>query len=212
VPDTPARELFLPVNQISASVQLRPGLSIEAYDQLEWRHDRLPGVGSYFSTADILGAGGERIIAAPGQFLYRAPDQQPGAWGQFGATLRATVGDADLGLYALRYNTRSPVVTTAAGGTQLSGDRAFALHDTYGFPIDLTLEMAAEQGLTVDETGFRTLMAEQRQRAKADNAAKKSAGADVSVYREILDRAGPTTFTGYGGYEHASMYMCGYCQ
>ena len=57
-----------------------------------------------------------------------------------------------------------------SGGHVLSGDRAFALHDTYGFPIDLTLEMAAEQGLEVDEVGFRSLMNEQRQRAKADAA------------------------------------------
>jgi hypothetical protein len=113
VPGTPARELFMPVNQISVSVQLRPGLSIELYNQFEWRHDRLPGVGSYFSSTDILDAGGERIIAAPGQFLYRAPDQQPGAWGQFGAALHATVSDLDLGFYALRYNARSPVVTTS---------------------------------------------------------------------------------------------------
>ncbi|HVV29569.1 MAG TPA: alanine--tRNA ligase [Mycobacteriales bacterium] len=87
--------------------------------------------------------------------------------------------------------------TKAAGGTQLSGDRAFTLHDTYGFPIDLTLEMAAEQGLTVDEGGFRELMTQQRQRAKADNVAKKTAGADVSVFRDLLDRIGPTVFTGY---------------
>jgi hypothetical protein len=113
VPETPARELFLPVNQISISVQLRPGLSVELYNQFEWRHDRLPGVGSYFSTTDILDAGGERIIAAPGQFLYRTADRQPGAAGQFGAALRATVGDVDLGFYALRYNARSPVVATS---------------------------------------------------------------------------------------------------
>jgi hypothetical protein len=113
VPNTPARELFLPVNQISASVQLRPGLSIEFYDQLEWRQDRMPGVGSYFSTTDILDAGGERFIAAPGQFLYRVSDQQPGAGGQFGAAVHVTLGDADLGVYALRYNARSPVVTMA---------------------------------------------------------------------------------------------------
>ncbi len=84
-----------------------------------------------------------------------------------------------------------------AGGTQLAGDRAFALHDTYGFPIDLTLEMAAEQGLTVDEAGFRALMAQQRDRAKADSAAKKSGHADVSLWREILGAAGPSVFTGY---------------
>jgi hypothetical protein len=111
VPDTPARELFLPVNQISASVQIRPGLSIEVYDQLEWRQDRMPGVGSYFSTTDILDAGGERFIAAPGLFRYRVPDQQPGSGGQFGAAVHATLGDVDLGVYALRYNARSPVVT-----------------------------------------------------------------------------------------------------
>jgi hypothetical protein len=112
VPETPARELFLPVNQVSFSVQIRPGLSIELYNQFEWRQNRLPGAGSYFSSTDILDAGGERIIAAPGQFFYREADQQPGPWGQFGVALHATVGDVDLGFYALRYNARSPIVTT----------------------------------------------------------------------------------------------------
>ncbi len=84
----------------------------------------------------------------------------------------------------------------AAGGV-LSGQKAFALHDTYGFPIDLTLEMAAEQGLTVDEQGFRALMDEQRQRAKADSKAKKTGHVDVSAYRGLLDAAGATAFTGY---------------
>src|SRR3954453_6525987 len=58
--------------------------------------------------------------------------------------------------------------TKQAGSAQLSSDQAFQLHDTFGFPIELTLEMAAEQGLTVDEAGFRRLMAEQRARAKRD--------------------------------------------
>ncbi|MFF8833006.1 alanine--tRNA ligase [Streptomyces sp. NPDC015131] len=87
--------------------------------------------------------------------------------------------------------------TKAAGGTVLSGDKAFLLHDTWGFPIDLTLEMAAEQGLSVDETGFRRLMQEQRDRAKADALAKKTGHADVTAYREIADAAGSTEFTGY---------------
>ncbi|MFP5220317.1 MAG: alanine--tRNA ligase [Actinomycetes bacterium] len=82
-------------------------------------------------------------------------------------------------------------------GGVLSGERAFALHDTYGFPIDLTLEMAAEQGLSVDEQAFRSLMDEQRRRAKADAAAKKTGHTDVSAYRGLLDEAGATTFTGY---------------
>ena len=80
----------------------------------------------------------------------------------------------------------------------LSGDQAFALHDTYGFPIDLTLEMAAEQGLQVDEDGFRRLMDEQRQRAKADSRRKKTGAVDVSAYRAVLDTLGePVLFTGY---------------
>ena len=78
----------------------------------------------------------------------------------------------------------------------LSGTDAFTLHDTYGFPLELTLEMAAEAGLSVDEEGFRGLMAEQRQRAKADAAARKQAHTDLSAYRELVD-TGPTEFTGF---------------
>jgi alanyl-tRNA synthetase len=87
--------------------------------------------------------------------------------------------------------------TKSTGGTVLAGDKAFQLHDTYGFPIDLTLEMAAEQGLSVDEAGFRALMEEQRQRAKADAAARKTAHGDVSVYRSVLEQHGETEFLGY---------------
>ncbi|GAA3431046.1 alanine--tRNA ligase [Kutzneria kofuensis] len=87
--------------------------------------------------------------------------------------------------------------TRSAGGTTLSGDKAFQLHDTYGFPIDLTLEMAAEQGLKVDEEGFRRLMAEQRQRAKADAAARKTGHGDASAYRAVLEDHGRTDFLGY---------------
>ncbi len=83
------------------------------------------------------------------------------------------------------------------GSDKLTGDTAFKLHDTYGFPFDLTLEMAAEKGLSVDEPGFRKLMKEQRDRAKADARAKKSGHTDVSEYRKIIDSTGATKFTGY---------------
>ncbi|HVV24845.1 MAG TPA: alanine--tRNA ligase-related protein, partial [Pseudonocardiaceae bacterium] len=79
---------------------------------------------------------------------------------------------------------------------KLSGDKAFQLHDTYGFPIDLTLEMAAEQGLKVDEDGFRRLMAEQRERAKTDAAKRRTGHGDRTVYRDLL-ALGATDFTGY---------------
>ncbi|MFL6077962.1 MAG: alanine--tRNA ligase [Mycobacteriales bacterium] len=84
-----------------------------------------------------------------------------------------------------------------AGGRRLPAERAFQLHDTFGFPIDLTLEMAAELGLTVDEAGFRRLMAEQRQRARADARAKKTGHVDITAYRDILATAGGTDFLGY---------------
>ncbi|ABS04496.1 alanine--tRNA ligase [Kineococcus radiotolerans] len=88
--------------------------------------------------------------------------------------------------------------TKAAGGSSLSGERAFALHDTYGFPIDLTLEMAAEAGVGVDEPGFRALMAEQVGRAKADAKAKKTGGVDLAIYRSTLEQLpAPVVFTGY---------------
>ena len=92
--------------------------------------------------------------------------------------------------------------TKAAGSRVLPGDKAFLLHDTWGFPIDLTLEMAAERGLTVDEAGFRRLMAEQRERAKADARAKKAGHVDLGAYRAVADSAGPTDFTGYTTYEN----------
>ena len=84
-----------------------------------------------------------------------------------------------------------------SGASVLGGSEAFALHDTYGFPIDLTLEMASEAGLSVDEPGFRSLMAEQRERAKADAKSKKGQHADLGVYRGILDANGPTEWLAY---------------
>ena len=80
---------------------------------------------------------------------------------------------------------------------KLDGETVFKLHDTYGFPFDLTLEMAAEAGLSVDGEGFRRLMKEQKDRAKADARAKKTGHTDVSEYRKILDATGATNFTGY---------------
>jgi alanyl-tRNA synthetase len=79
----------------------------------------------------------------------------------------------------------------------LPGDEVFKLHDTYGFPFDLTLEMAREEGLEVDEDGFKRLMNEQRDRAKADAKAKKSGHTDLSEYKKIADSKGASTFVGY---------------
>lgn len=90
----------------------------------------------------------------------------------------------------------SAVSSARSAGAPLEGADAFALHDTYGFPIDLTLEMAAEAGVSVDEGRFRELMSEQRERARADAKGKKSGHADTEVYRQLLADT-PTHFTGY---------------
>ena len=114
-----------------------------------------------------------------------------------------TVLDAEEAAFASTLRTGTAIFDASVeenrrkNSATLSGAQAFQLHDTYGFPIDLTLEMAAEQGLTVDEEGFRRLMAEQRERAKRDAAEKKTGNADISAFAEMLERSGTVTFTGY---------------
>ncbi|MFC7458022.1 alanine--tRNA ligase [Brachybacterium sp. GCM10030267] len=85
-----------------------------------------------------------------------------------------------------------------SGGRSVPGEDAFRLHDTYGFPVDLTVEMAHEVGLTVDETAFRSAMQEQRERARADAAAKKSGHTDTAIYNRLLTQRGESVpFLGY---------------
>ncbi len=91
-----------------------------------------------------------------------------------------------------------------AGGGRVPGDVAFRLHDTHGFPIELTMEMAAEAGAMVDVEGFEAAMAEQRRRAQADARARRAAVGEETLYRELLDQLGPSTFTGYEHVEGAA--------
>ncbi|MEA2485803.1 MAG: alanyl-tRNA synthetase, partial [Actinomycetota bacterium] len=84
----------------------------------------------------------------------------------------------------------------AAGSKTLGGDVAFQLHDTFGFPIDLTREIAAEAGIEVDTTSFSELMTEQRERARASR--RSDAGTEVApVAAEVLHEQGGTDFLGY---------------
>ncbi len=82
----------------------------------------------------------------------------------------------------------------AAGDKVLEGDVVFTLHDTHGFPVELTEELARDAGVTVDRAGFDLAMAEQRERARAATAAKKAG--DTTAYRALLEAEGPTTFVG----------------
>ena len=86
---------------------------------------------------------------------------------------------------------------TKSKSKTLSGEKVFELHDTYGFPYDLTLEMATEAGISIDAEGFKRLMLEQKTRAKADAKERKQGLADVQQYRALADLAGITNFTGY---------------
>ncbi len=88
-----------------------------------------------------------------------------------------------------------------AGAAAVPGDTAFLLHDTHGFPIELTLEIAEEAGVAVDREVFTELMQEQRDRAKADAKEKKGQRADLSVYKELRG-LGETLFTGYDELTH----------
>jgi len=107
VPLSRAREVFMPVTQMSLSLQPHPSLAISAYYQLEWRKTRFPGAGSYFSAADFLDAGGYRLYVGRDQYLSRDDDLPARNSGQFGVSLRVT-GDADYGLYALRFHAKEP--------------------------------------------------------------------------------------------------------
>ncbi len=105
---------------------------------------------------------------------------------RFGANLRQGRAFLDEALDALE-------------GTVLSGEEAFTLHDTYGFPVEVTSELAGERGISVDMEGFERSMEEQRERARAANT--KDAEAAWSTYggvmSEILDAQGATEFVGY---------------
>ncbi len=113
---------------------------------------------------------------------------------------RTALGEEDTFLRTLAAGTQILDLAVSekksASESTLPGETAFLLHDTYGFPIDLTLEMAEEAGIAVDRAKFDSLMNEQRSRAKADAKAKRGNLADVSVYGEFRT-LGETVFTGY---------------
>ena len=99
---------FLPTTQLFISAQPIPDVTVAAYYQFGWRPSRLPAVASYFSDSDLLGAGAERLLLGNGQFLLRSADRTPSDGGHFGLSLKATLDEIDVGLYALRYASEYP--------------------------------------------------------------------------------------------------------
>jgi len=88
-----------------------------------------------------------------------------------------------------------------SGATSIPGSTAFHLHDTLGFPIELTREIAGERGIEVDVAGFEAEMEQQRRRAREASTRAETAGTGTEAYRELLDQFGPTEFLGYSEYE-----------
>lgn len=125
VPGTPFKELMRPVAQVSGQFQLGAGMTFGTYYQFEWQENRLPAVGSYFSGSDVVGEGGERLIAGPpiipgGEPLafYKGSDMEADDNGQYGVQLRFRFpnGETDYGLYAIRYHEKSAQVYTRPSG------------------------------------------------------------------------------------------------
>ena len=149
----------------------------------------------------LLGAHEPTMGALIRSVITSMSPQYPSLTGEAGRIETIAVGEEEAFRQTLRSGTSvfdtAVANTKSRGAATLSGADAFSLHDTYGFPIDLTLELAAEQGLEVDRDGFTELMSEQRQRAKADAVARKAGVTPLTAYREVMEAAGRTQFTGY---------------
>ncbi len=182
-----ARELFLPVTQAQASVALRPDLIFEVYDQFEWRRNRLPGVTSYFSTSDFLDVGGQRLFLPDGRTLGRVRDRLPEGTGQFGAALRLTSDNLDLGLYALRFDAKAPEVFVQGGGYGLVYPRGIQL---YGASFSTYVGEATLAG----EVSWRSNMPLVSRLATKETDAPYAAGDTVHAQLSSTDQLPPGRF------------------
>ncbi|MEI9932553.1 MAG: DUF1302 family protein [Rhizomicrobium sp.] len=146
-PQATAAEILLPVTQASATFLPRPDIAIDLYYQFEWRKNRLPGSGSYFSVNDTLDAGGERFLLDNGAYLTRAGDLRPPDDDQFGAAVRFTEPDLSYGFYALRFDAKNPEIYLRPDGAAGPGDVG-----TYQlvYPRDIELYGASLSGYVAD--------------------------------------------------------------
>nr|VDG63536.1 alanyl-tRNA synthetase [Streptococcus thermophilus] len=158
-------------------------------------------------SARLLGAQGNTIETFMNTIMDTMAPSFPEIEQNRERILRVAVNEEKAFLKTLESGTHrfdeAAATVKGSGQTVLPGAQAFELHDTYGFPIDLTLEMAAEAGLEVDMAAFDAAMKEQRDRAKADSKAKKTGNIDESLYREWVD-AHPTEFVGFDTLENDS--------
>ncbi|MCO6056717.1 DUF1302 domain-containing protein [Pseudomonas sp. MOB-449] len=165
-PTAEAKEFVLPVPQVSAQWQLTDTFSIGAYYQFRYVHNRIPASGSYFSVADIVGSGAERLVLDPttGLSALRDSDRDAKDSGQFGVQLRWQVGEFDLGFYALRFHDKDFQQVTALGqpfgpfGPVLPTSYYLAYHEDtqlYGFSASRSfgdLNLALEASIRKDQS------------------------------------------------------------
>ena len=114
-PEAEAKEVLLPVWQASSTIEIRPNVALNLYYQFEERKDQLPGIGSYFSNVDFIGAGAEEYFSPAGSVLTRTRDLRPKGLGQFGVGLTVNTGALSYGLYALVFNAKEPQVYLRPG-------------------------------------------------------------------------------------------------
>lgn len=112
VPNSQFKEIAMPVEQIAGTTEINPNLTVGAYYQFQWRKDRLPAAGSYFSFADFADAGGERLLLGPSPggilALHRGTDIDPRKGGQGGVEVKFNSGNAEWGLYAAQFHDKLP--------------------------------------------------------------------------------------------------------
>lgn len=153
VPLTPAKEIFMPVNQLSMAFDLSESWSLEGYYQLEYRETKVSPPGTFYSSADVAFQGAERLIAAPGRYFYRGSDLRPkDAKGQWGLALKHRDFESgwDYGLYYLRYSDKTPQIYLKPGASQI----ADAL-GTFNFVYPRNIEMFGTSATTtVGDTNF----------------------------------------------------------
>jgi Protein of unknown function (DUF1302) len=159
------QQIFLPVGQIVATYQPNPVYTIQGYYQYQWEPYALNGVGSYFSTSDVTGPGGYRLIVGNGLYLLRTKDLTPESQnGQFGLSVQAQYGNYDVGLFGLRYDAKTPEIYINAptaifatpGGLAVGQYKAVYARDIWLYGTSLSTTIGATN--VAGEVSIRTHM------------------------------------------------------
>ena len=159
------QQIFLPVGQIVATYQPNPVYTIQGYYQYQWEPYALNGVGSYFSTSDVTGPGGYRLIVGNGLYLLRTKDLTPESQnGQFGLSVQAQYGNYDVGLFGLRYDAKTPeiyinaptAISATPGGLAVGQYKAVYARDIWLYGTSLSTTIGATN--VAGEVSIRTHM------------------------------------------------------